>query len=57
MKMKHKMITLAAVFLASVCSFGFGGRAEAAGATIGEGILANDAGDVAPWISGLGYAK
>ena len=147
MKMKHKMITLAAVFLASVCSFGFGGRAEAAGgkilvayfsyqghtagvareiaeqtggdlfeikpvtpypaydecldvakaeknnilesydfsgktvipfatsggsplsdsldsvrasaagAAIGDGILANDAGDVAPWISGLGYAK
>ena len=57
MKMKHKMITLAAVFLASVSSFGFDGRAEAAGATIGEGILANDAGDVAPWISGLGYAK
>ncbi len=34
MKMKHKMITLAAVFLASVCSFGFGGRAEAAGGKI-----------------------
>ena len=32
-------------------------RASAAGATIGDGILANDAGDVAPWISGLGYAK
>lgn len=32
-------------------------RASAAGATIGEGILANDASDVAPWISGLGYAK
>ena len=57
MKMKQKMITLAAVFLASVCSFGFGGRAEAAGAAIGDGILANDAGDVAPWIFGLGYAK
>lgn len=34
MKMKQKMITLAAVFLASVCSFGFGGRAEAAGGKI-----------------------
>ena len=34
MKMKHTMITLAAVFLASVCSFGFGGRAEAAGGKI-----------------------
>ena len=32
-------------------------RASAAGATIGEGILANDIDDVAPWISGLGYAK
>lgn len=32
-------------------------RASAAGATIGEGILANDAGDVAPWISGLGCGK
>ncbi len=32
-------------------------RASAAGATLGDGILANDAGDVAPWISGLGYAK
>ena len=32
-------------------------RASAAGATIGDGILANDVGDVAPWISGLGYGK
>ncbi|MBO6236869.1 MAG: flavodoxin, partial [Schwartzia sp.] len=32
-------------------------RASAAGATIGDGILANDVSDVAPWISGLGYAK
>ncbi|MBQ7514839.1 MAG: hypothetical protein IJS96_01040 [Schwartzia sp.] len=32
-------------------------RASAAGATIGNGILASDAGDVAPWISSLGYAK
>ena len=32
-------------------------RASAAGATIGEGILADGPGDVAPWIAGLGYAK
>ena len=32
-------------------------RASAVGATIGEGILANDESDVAPWITGLGYAK
>ncbi len=32
-------------------------RASASGATMGEGLLANDASEVAPWISGLGYAK
>ena len=32
-------------------------RASASGATIGEGILADGPGDVAPWISSLGYAK
>ncbi len=30
---------------------------SAPGATIGEGLLANDTGEIAPWLSKLGYAK
>ena len=30
---------------------------SAKGATIREGLLVNDTGEIAPWISGLGYAK
>ncbi len=30
---------------------------SAAGATIQEGLLANDASEIAPWLSNLGYAK
>ena len=31
--------------------------ASAKGAAVREGLLVNDTGEIAPWISGLGYAK